>query len=335
MVVTGSTGGEKKPNYNIVGDNRIKKVFKIPVGNIPEDEIEDYIKKVAEKFKKATQIQPDLDCGIYPNENELFLPINVEKNIKNKMPEQPDLQKIHNALYPKGSSTRYMRTVPNSHFWTDLEQIKYSIELELQRVKRENSDTVYVGEPLTKKYILIGLCNSIKNGYKLKPTFKEDIRVTHGVIPIFESIEQMIEYVKSEDFTLEMFNVIIIQTLTNKINLTNGLKMRRTEVYGRIDGERDYQDKTWVARRTLEGTPDEEKPVAEWINYIEYHLSKAKERVYHLDTQGALAEVRKVAALAVRTMEIHGCPERIIKEDFKCNCEACREGLTTKEDKIE
>ena len=35
----------------------------------------------------------------------------------------------------------------------------------------------------------------------------------------------------------------------------------------------------------------------------------------HVDTEGALAEVRKVAALAVRTMEIHGCPERIIKND--------------------
>jgi hypothetical protein len=100
--------------------------------------------------------------------------------------------------------------------------------------------------------------------------------------------------------------------------------MRRTEVYSRIDGERDYQDKTWVARRTLEGTPDEEKPVAEWINYIEYHLSKAKERVYHLDTQGALAEVRKVAALAVRTMEIHGCPERIVENDCSDGKKYCK-----------
>jgi hypothetical protein len=81
----------------------------------------------------------------------------------------------------------------------------------------------------------------------------------------------------------------------------------------------------------MEGTPDEEKPVAEWINYIEYHLSKAKEKVYHLDTQAALAEIRKVTALGVRTMEIHGAPER--KPDFKCNCEACRNEIN--EDKIE
>ena len=86
--------------------------------------------------------------------------------------------------------------------------------------------------------------------------------------------------------------------------------MERKQVYERIDGERNYQDEVWGVRRTLDDTPDEEKPVAEWINYIEYHLSKAKERVYHLDTEGALAEMRKIAALAVRTIEIHGCPER-------------------------
>ena len=88
--------------------------------------------------------------------------------------------------------------------------------------------------------------------------------------------------------------------------------MERQEIYKRLDSERDYQDGRWGTRREKEGTPDEEKPVAEWINYMEYHLQKAKERVYHLDTQGALHELRKVSALGVRAMEIHGCPERII-----------------------
>jgi len=31
-----------------------KRTFYIPVGNIPEDEIEDYIRKVAKKFKKGS-----------------------------------------------------------------------------------------------------------------------------------------------------------------------------------------------------------------------------------------------------------------------------------------
>jgi len=300
--------GDTKLNYNIVGDNRIKKIFKIPVGNIPDDEIEDYVKKVAEKFKKATQIQPDLDCGIYPDENELFLPTNIEK----KMPEQPDLQKIHDALYPKRSSaTHYMHVIPNSHFWTDLTQIRQTIDYELQRrvyeAEVKDNNTIYIGEPLTADYILIGLGNSLTYGYKLKQDKNVKLNPSHFVI--FDSVEDMIEYVQSERFDLESFSSIISNTINVGFNLTNGLKMERKDVYKRIDGERNYQD--IVGKSGQRGdTPDEEKPVSEWVNYIEYHLSKAKDCNYHLKTNDALEEIRKVAALAVRAMEIHGCPER-------------------------
>lgn len=87
--------------------------------------------------------------------------------------------------------------------------------------------------------------------------------------------------------------------------------MERQEVYKCIDGERDYQDATWSPRRLALGIPDEEKSIAEWINYMEFHLQKAKESVYYLKNEEALAEIRKVTALGVRTMEIHGCPERM------------------------
>lgn len=100
--------------------------------------------------------------------------------------------------------------------------------------------------------------------------------------------------------------------------------MERTEIYNRINGERDYQDANWGSRRQMDGTPDEEKSVAEWINYIEYHVSRAKERVYHLNTEDALCELRKVAALAVRAMEIHGCPERIaVNNEPNCCSHDC------------
>lgn len=92
--------------------------------------------------------------------------------------------------------------------------------------------------------------------------------------------------------------------------------MERQEVYKRIDTERDYQDIRWTPRREKNGTPDEEKPVAEWINYMECHLAKAKEAVYFLKDEEALAEVRKVTALGVRAMELHGCPERVIPEEL-------------------
>ena len=82
-------------------------------------------------------------------------------------------------------------------------------------------------------------------------------------------------------------------------------KMERKDVYKLIDGERNYQDAKWGTRRTADEIPDEEKLVAEWINYIEFHLSKAKERVYHLDTEGALAEIRKVSALGVIPLHLN------------------------------
>lgn len=92
--------------------------------------------------------------------------------------------------------------------------------------------------------------------------------------------------------------------------------MERNEVYKRLDTERDYQDARWSPRRDKNNTPDEEKPPAEWINYIEYHISKAKEEVYLLNDEEALAHVRKVAALAIRCLELHGCPERVIPEEL-------------------
>jgi hypothetical protein len=215
-----------------------------------------------------------------------------------------------------------LQVIPNSHFWTDLNQIIATIEHHYQRMAYESEKhdgdeyTVkYVNEPLDKEYILIGLNNSIKNGYKLKGTGKE-IQVIDE--PVFLCIEQMIKFVEYRDFQLkydfEEFEEKIKTTLNYGINLTNGCKMLRQDIYKCINGERDYQDAIWGSRRQMDGTPDEEKPVAEWINYIEYHVSKAKERVYHLDTVSATAELRKVAALAVRAMEIHGCPEREMPE---------------------
>lgn len=235
------------------------------------------------------------------------------------------------------SNCNYMHVIPNSHFWTDLKQIVASIGYELERQKREaeNVDNcaIYACEPLTKNYILIGLGNSLTHGYKLKPIFKEPIKVGSGKYPIFVSIEDMIDYVQSDAFNLIMFKNIIEQTIEVEINLTNEIKMEREHVYKRIDAERKYQDLVWSGGQRNGDVPDEEKSVAEWLNYIEYHLSKAKDCNYHLSKEDALAELRKVAALAVRAMEIHGCPERrmpdrvgklnVNKDGSTCKCGNC------------
>ena len=247
------------------------------------------------------------------------------------MPEQPNLKKIHDALYPKGSAAHYMRVIPNSHFWTDLKQITYSIELELSRQKHEleikDDNTIYIGEPLTRDYILIGLGNSLMRGYKFK-LFGSDA-VINLRDAVFTSIEDMIEYDQSENFNLENFKNRINNTINIGFNLTNGRKMEREHVYKRIDAERKYQDLRWSGDLRMGDVPDEEKPVAEWINYIEYHLSKAKDCNYHLHKENALEELRKVAALAVRAMEIHGCPERRMPDRIG-NVKINPDGTTTK-----
>jgi hypothetical protein len=202
-----------------------------------------------------------------------------------------------NENKPATPSINFMQVVPNSHYWTDLNQIITSFDYS----HSEMND---------KEYIIIGLTNSKNHKYKLKPLFKEDIKVYNGNTPIFESLDQMIEYVRGESYNEKTFYVMLVATVSLNINLTNGMKMERTEIYKRLDGERNYQDAKWGVRREADGTPDEEKPVAEWINYMEFHLLKAKNAVYYLNTEGALDELRKVTALGVRAMEIHGCPER-------------------------
>ena len=39
------------PNYNVMGNNGERRIFKIHVGNINEDEIQEAIKEITKKFK--------------------------------------------------------------------------------------------------------------------------------------------------------------------------------------------------------------------------------------------------------------------------------------------
>lgn len=92
--------------------------------------------------------------------------------------------------------------------------------------------------------------------------------------------------------------------------------MKRSDVYKYLDTEREYQDLRWGSQKNGNDIPDEEKPIPEWINYMEYHLMKAKEMTRSFDYKAALNEVRKVTALGVRCMELYGCPERIIPDEL-------------------
>ena len=221
----------------------------------------------------------------------------------------------------------YVHTVPNSHFYTRLEQLITSIEFDIkwqeereERIKTADHPIVDMYEPLTPEYLIIGLCNSQKHGYEIKFNPK-NIKEKHTGV-YFGDIAGMKEYLRiyrdnlEPNWRLEHFKEILEESINNGYNLDNGIKMERTEVYKRLDTERDYQDLRWSPRREKNDTPDEEKPPAEWINYIEHHVTEAKREVYFLNDEEALAHVRKVAALAVRCLELHGCPERVIPEEL-------------------
>jgi D-aminopeptidase len=90
--------------------------------------------------------------------------------------------------------------------------------------------------------------------------------------------------------------------------------MKREDVYKLIDGERDYQDSRWNdSSETRSGKPDildKDKSLAEWLNYIEFHLGEAKHAVYALEPKKVRESIRKIAALAVVCMEYYDCPPR-------------------------
>lgn len=86
--------------------------------------------------------------------------------------------------------------------------------------------------------------------------------------------------------------------------------MERNEVYRILDSERDYQDQKWTEHNELNGIPDSGKSISEWLGFIEYHINKMKACIYSADQQEALAEMRKITALGVKTLEELGCSER-------------------------
>lgn len=79
----------------------------------------------------------------------------------------------------------------------------------------------------------------------------------------------------------------------------------RSDVYWAIDGERDYQDSKW--RR-----PDDKvMTVGEHLVLLEEYIQRARQAwTDNVGDAAALEVIRKVAAIAVRCMELHGAPRR-------------------------
>ena len=93
----------------------------------------------------------------------------------------------------------------------------------------------------------------------------------------------------------------------------------RDDVYGAIDGERDYQDKRWTANNTPSKGRHE---TAAFLTYMREYLRRAELLASSFADDGvappshefmgesALDFVRKITALGVACMEQNGAPRR-------------------------
>ena len=197
--------------------------------------------------------------------------------------------------------TRYSRVVPNSHSFGTLDNIMVMTTMESELVNLRDVE-----------FLLTGFKNTLDRGLEL-----EKIKEVNGMQgPCFIVIEDIIDYLESEDWTPRDFVFRVENTLKNGFDLKSKFIMEKIEVYNRVDGELDYQELRWVVRRDANGTPDESKPPSEWISYMRQHINQANTGVYNLDDEEAMAQIRKVVALGLRALMIHGCPERIIPEEL-------------------
>lgn len=83
----------------------------------------------------------------------------------------------------------------------------------------------------------------------------------------------------------------------------------RWDVYKAIDGERDYQD---AMRVGPDGRSDgRQKSVGDYLTLIRVYSAKADAAYSGNPGDGpSLQEIRKIAAICVQAMEVHGAPRR-------------------------
>lgn len=78
--------------------------------------------------------------------------------------------------------------------------------------------------------------------------------------------------------------------------------MDRTDVYDRIDSERDYQEFKW---------PGHSHEVGAYITILDFYVQEAKTKwTKNCGDQEALVSIRKIAAIAVACAEEHGISYR-------------------------
>ncbi len=80
------------------------------------------------------------------------------------------------------------------------------------------------------------------------------------------------------------------------------VKISREYIYKEVDKERAYQDKKW-------GALDDVNSVGDFLCYMKRFLDHAMQENNPKSPSFALDDIRKITALGVACMEVHGvCP---------------------------
>ncbi len=104
----------------------------------------------------------------------------------------------------------------------------------------------------------------------------------------------------------------VVEDIVGQENdFSHGLKdpsdaMSRRDVYRMIDGEREYQEELWNTSET-----SSRKSVGEYLTLIRAYSYHADNAYTKGDEEGAREDIRKLAALAVHCLEIHGALPRV------------------------
>jgi len=84
------------------------------------------------------------------------------------------------------------------------------------------------------------------------------------------------------------------------------MPMKRSDVYARLDDEREYQAQRWPKERP--------HSFEEWFTYMRDYISEAEHilsRTATPEAQEPAANImRKVTAMGIAALEQHGCPWR-------------------------
>lgn len=151
---------------------------------------------------------------------------------------------------------------------------------------------------------LLWLCTVGRCGYYIVEEGKEELR--RNLVETIAGFER-----KKMELLRFIADFLFYRNKKEFKGTRASFKMERGRVYEILDGEREYQN-----QMVAPGTHHLGKPsVAEELVMMEHYLAEARKSwVTTKGDEESLEMMRKVAGIAVRCFENHGCPVRKVKK---------------------